>query len=130
MPCDHLGSNDLGRDFRVLRAVIAACAGLQQLRIHALTSMYHSIKTDPRCRRDMFHGIDGCSCLPQSLLRRLELSAAPGDINLGCVYNNDSTRFPSLAWLSELVLQSRHISVRQPGDVYRWTELLVECFLI
>ena len=107
--CDCFPYTTFARDFQVLRAILGACTGLQQLRIHALTSGNGSVILDPLSWRAMFESVGGRGCLPQSSLRRLELSAAPGDVRLRACH--DGTRFPSLAWLPELVLQSEHVQV-------------------
>ncbi len=86
-----------------------ACPTLQQLRIHLFTNGPHMVRLDTRLWRDVFLDVDGNSCLPQSSLRRLELSAAPSNLRLS--NNEDGTRFPSLEWLPELVLQSECIQV-------------------
>ncbi len=66
------------RDYKLMRALVMACAELQQLRIHALTSnQLYALTLDARLWRHMMHG-----CLPHTSLRRLELSAAPGNIVL------------------------------------------------
>ena len=107
--CPGIGPPYTTRDYRVLRGILLACPGLQQLRIHALTSEPYIVTLDPRLWRAMFQDAAGNSCLPQSSLRRLELSAAPGTFRLSL--GIDETGFPSLAWLPEFVLRSQWIEV-------------------